>query len=201
MKVTPASTAACKTASASSSLTLPQSPPSCHAPRPTTPTVRPVRPSMRCSMTAHPSRGGAKAAFRSRGAPVAARGRRGLGGGTGLRPVAEGAVGREAVDAVDDALEQRVGLGLREGTRGHFPVELLLRLRARRGAHVGEGDALRVGDLLERLAAPQPAEKLGLRQVERLRGGAQHTAAAAEAEAGVAGPVPAPRAEEEAALR
>src|SRR5688500_10200493 len=52
MKVTPASTAACSTARASASLTTPQSPPSCHAPSPTTPTLRPVRPSFRCCTTA-----------------------------------------------------------------------------------------------------------------------------------------------------
>src|SRR4051794_15278422 len=55
MNVTPASTAACRTPSASSSETVPQSPPSCQAPRLTTPTGRPVRPSSRCSMPASPS--------------------------------------------------------------------------------------------------------------------------------------------------
>src|SRR4051812_19906044 len=50
MKVTPASTAAVSVASASASLTAPQSAPSCQAPRPTTPTERPVRPRMRSSM-------------------------------------------------------------------------------------------------------------------------------------------------------
>src|SRR3954453_19444966 len=55
MNVTPASTAACRTPIESSSETVPQSPPSCQAPRLTTPTGRPVRPSSRCSMAASPS--------------------------------------------------------------------------------------------------------------------------------------------------
>src|SRR5690349_23527967 len=50
MNVTPPSTAARSTASASLSSTEPQSAPNCQAPSPTTPTSRPVRPSFRVSM-------------------------------------------------------------------------------------------------------------------------------------------------------
>src|ERR1700691_2638084 len=48
--VTPDSTAARSTASASDSVTDPQSAPSCHVPRPTIETGLPVLPSTRCSM-------------------------------------------------------------------------------------------------------------------------------------------------------
>src|SRR5487761_245769 len=48
--VTPDSTAARSTASASVSVTDPQSAPSCHVPRPTIETGLPVLPSTRCSM-------------------------------------------------------------------------------------------------------------------------------------------------------
>src|SRR3954469_14152569 len=206
MKVTPASTAAWRTARASSSLTLPQSPPSCHAPRPTTPTVRPVRPSLRCSMAAHLNGAAREEALR----PAAADGRgerrpggpqRTAGAGRGLRPVAEGPVGREAVDAVHDALEQRVRLRLRQVTGGDLLVELLLRLRAGRGAHVGQCDALRVRDLLEGLTVAEPAEELSLAELQRLGGRPEDTALGAEAEARTAGPGAAAAAEEEAAAQ
>ncbi len=49
MKVTPASTAACNVAMASSSGTSPHADPICHAPSPTTLALRPVRPKSRCS--------------------------------------------------------------------------------------------------------------------------------------------------------
>src|SRR3954451_4993024 len=122
-------------------------------------------------------------------------------GGGGLRVAAEGPVGRGAVDAVDDALEQRVRLRLREVAGGDLPVELLLRLRAGRGAHVGQRDALRVGDLLERLTVAEPVEQLRLAELQRLGGRAEDTALAAEAEARTAGPGAAAGAEEEAAAQ
>src|SRR6201992_2183568 len=55
--VTPDSAAARSTASASSSVTDPQSAPSCQVPRPTIETSLPVLPRTRCSMFSDPSRG------------------------------------------------------------------------------------------------------------------------------------------------
>src|SRR5580692_6157541 len=49
-KVTPDSTAACSTSSASDSVTEPQSAPSCQVPRPMIDTGRPVLPRTRCSI-------------------------------------------------------------------------------------------------------------------------------------------------------
>src|ERR1700733_776005 len=69
--VTPDSTAACSTASASRSLTLPQSAPSCQVPRPITETGRLVRPKTRCSTISDPTgRAGPASAGGSHPEPV-----------------------------------------------------------------------------------------------------------------------------------
>src|SRR5690625_2214587 len=55
MKVTPSATAVCSASMASLSLTSPQAEPICQAPKPTVPTLAPVRPSVRLSMVDDPS--------------------------------------------------------------------------------------------------------------------------------------------------
>src|SRR5699024_12817811 len=55
MKVTPSATAVCSASMASLSLTSPQAEPICQAPKPTVPTLAPVRPRVRLSMVDDPS--------------------------------------------------------------------------------------------------------------------------------------------------